>query len=59
MQPKELNITVDNGIKTIEVLTGASLEPKEPKKVEYSERSMLPLDGLKSVFPKLTKRKPT
>lgn len=27
MQPKDLNITVDNGIKTLEVLTGAALEP--------------------------------
>ena len=34
MQPKDLNITVENGIKTIEVRTGAALEPKEPIKVE-------------------------
>ena len=33
MQPKDLNITVENGIKTLEVLTGAALEPKEPQQV--------------------------
>lgn len=33
MQPKELNITVENGIKTVEILTGSALAPKEPQKV--------------------------
>lgn len=33
---EELNITVENGIKTLEVLTGKALEPKEPRKVTVS-----------------------
>ena len=57
MQPKELNITVDNGIKTIEVLTGASLEPKEPKKVEILGTLDAPLRWLEKRVSEIDQKK--
>ncbi len=46
MQPKDLNITVENGVKTVEVLIGSTLEPKEPEKVEILGTLEAPLKWL-------------
>lgn len=43
---EQLNITVENGVKTVEILTGSALTPKEPNKVEISGVIDAPLKWL-------------
>lgn len=57
MQPKDLNITVENGIKTVEVLIGSVLEPKEPEKVEILGTLEAPLKWLKKRVSEIDQKK--
>ena len=57
MQPKDLNITVENGIKKVEVLIGSALEPKEPQKVEITGTLDAPLRWLEKRVPEIDQKK--
>lgn len=57
MQPKDLNITVENGIKTLEVLTGAALEPKEPQQVVIFGTLDAPLKWLEKRITEIEQKK--
>lgn len=57
MQTKDLNITVENGIKTLEVRTGAALEPKEPQRVEIFGTLDTPLKWLEKRITEIDQKK--
>lgn len=57
MQPKDLNITVEKGIKTVEVLIGSALEPKEPQKVEITGTLDAPFRWLEKRVPEIDQKK--
>lgn len=57
MQPKDLNITVENGVKTVEVLIGSTLEPKEPEKVEIFGTLEAPLKWLEKRVTEIDQKK--
>lgn len=57
MQPKDLNITVENGIKTLEVRTGTTLELKEPRKVEIFGTLDAPLKWLEKRITEIEQKK--
>jgi hypothetical protein len=57
MQPKDLNITVENGVKTVEVLIGSALEPKEPEKVEIFGTLEAPLKWLEKRVSEINQKK--
>lgn len=57
MQPKDLNITVENGTKTVEVLIGSALEPKEPEKVEIIGTLEAPLKWLEKRVSEIDQKK--
>lgn len=57
MQPKDLNITVENGVKTVEVLIGSALEPKQPEKVEIFGTLEAPLKWLEKRVSEIDQKK--